>query len=67
MRTISVAPDPGLQYSPVYVIGGYRFRVGADRQLTMHDAIGQAARALQSDAPSLRKDVVNMVSIRNEF
>ena len=67
MQIIQAAPASTTPYwSPIYVVGGYRFRVEADHNLTTHEAIACAGRFLQEHRAELRPNEVNAIALIDE-
>jgi hypothetical protein len=62
MRVVQAAPARAI-HSPVYIVGGYRFQVTAQRQLSSHEAIAYAAQWMQTHRTELHRDVVNPVVV----
>ena len=66
MRVIQAVPAPAF-YSPVYIVGGYRFQVAATRPLTSHEAIAYAAQWMLENRSRLLSDRVNTVAVVDEY
>jgi hypothetical protein len=67
MRLLSEYPTPDSVCSPVFVVGGYRFQVTAQRSLTRHEAIAYAARFLREHPTGLSRESVNSVTVVDDF
>ena len=67
MKVIQAAPiETAPYFSPIYVVGGFRFRVSADHCLTSHEAIACAGQFLQHHRAVLRTDGVNTIALIEE-
>jgi hypothetical protein len=63
MKLLDTFPTPDSVCSPVYVVGGYRFQVAADRELTRHEAIAYAAQVLREHPTGLNREAINSVTV----
>ena len=65
MRVIQATPANAV-YSAIYTVGGYRFQIAAQRQLSTHEAIAFAAQWMQTHRTELHHDSVNAVAVVDE-
>jgi hypothetical protein len=67
MRVTDSTPVSTSIWSPVYVVGHYRFQLSADHRLTSHEAIADAARWMHAHGAELSTDEVNKIAAVDEY